>query len=214
MSLEVIGAGFGRTGTKSLKAALEILGFDPCYHMVEVLPKGPKEFTLWEHAGSGSADWEAIFGPYKATVDFPGCTFWKELADFYPNAKVLLSVRDADRWFKSTQETIFSPRWIEHLKTSSAATFMNITINNQFGGNMHDRDTLVGRFQEHNAEVQATISPERLLTFEVRQGWEPLCDFLEVPVPSEPFPHINNTAETNDLIDYMIEHSLEKTFGY
>jgi len=214
MSLQVIGAGFGRTGTKSLQAALEILGFGPCYHMVEVLPKGPKEFALWEKAGAGKPDWDAIFESYKATVDFPACTFWRELADYYPEAKVLLSTRDADRWFNSTQETIFSPHWIEYLNNSVAADFMNTAINNQFGGNMHDRDTLVTRFQEHNVEVQANVPPERLLTFEVKQGWEPLCKFLHVPVPEEPFPHVNDTAETKGLIDYMIEHGLEKTFGY
>jgi hypothetical protein len=214
MSLQVIGAGFGRTGTKSLQVALEILGFGPCYHMVEVLPKGPKEFSLWEQAGLGNADWESIFGSYKATVDFPGCTFWKELSDFYPEAKVLLSVRDADRWFQSTQETIFSPRWIEYLKKSSAAKFMDITICNQFGGNMHDRENLVRQFQQHNTEVKAAIAPERLLTFEVKQGWEPLCNFLGVAEPREPFPHVNDTEETIKLIDYMIEHGLEKTFGY
>ena len=214
MSLQVIGAGFGRTGTKSLQAALEILGFGPCYHMAEVLPKGPKEFSLWEQAGAGKPDWYAIFGSYKATVDLPACSFWKELADFYPDAKILLSVRDADRWFSSTQETIFSPRWIEYLKNSIAANFMDKTISDQFGGNMHDRDALVRRFQEHNAEVQENVSPERLLTFEVKQGWEPLCKFLDVPIPNEPFPHVNDTAETSDLIDYMIEHGLENTFGY
>jgi len=214
MALEVIGAGFGRTGTKSLQSALELLGFAPCYHMVEVFPRGPQEFHLWEQAAAGNPDWDAIFGHYKATVDFPACNFWKELAGYYPEAKVLLSVRDPDSWFKSTQETIFSPPWIDYLSSSVAANFMHSTINDKFGGQMHNREILVRRFREHIAEVQAGIPADRLLTYEVKEGWGPLCNFLEVPVPDEAFPHINDTSETKGMIDYMIEHGMEKTFGY
>ncbi|MEZ5571056.1 MAG: sulfotransferase [Halioglobus sp.] len=214
MALEVIGAGFGRTGTKSLQSALEILGFAPCYHMVEVLPQGPRAFHLWEQAAAGNPDWDAIFGAYRATVDFPACNFWKELADYYPDAKVLLSVRDPDSWFESTQETIFSPPWIDYLGSSVAANFMHSTINEKFGGQMHDREILVSRFKQHIAEVQAGVPANRLLTYEVKEGWGPLCKFLGVAVPDQAFPRINDTAETKGMIDYMIEHGMEKTFGY
>ena len=113
MTLEVIGAGFGRTGTMSLKAALEQLGFDPCYHMVECFPKGPGHWKLWEEATTGNPDWEAIFEGFTATVDFPACTSYAALAEHYPEAKVILSVRDPEKWFQSTQDTIFAPQWIE-----------------------------------------------------------------------------------------------------
>ena len=214
MALEVIGAGFGRTGTKSLHAALQTLGFAPCYHMAEVFPRGPERFRLWEQAANGDPDWNAIFGEYKATVDFPACTFWRQLAEHYPNAKVLLSVRDPESWFNSTQETIFSPRWIDFLKTSIAGDFIQGTINNYFDQRMHDKEHLIQRFHEHVAEVQATIPAERLLTYEVKQGWEPLCEFLEVPIPGEAFPRINDSAETKVLLDHLIKNGFEAVLDY
>ena len=128
MSLQVIGAGFGRTGTRSLQTALQLLDFDACYHMLEVMPQGPAGIQLWEQAIRGEPDWDTIFSGYKATVDFPGCTFWKELAEYYPDARVLLSVRDPESWFQSTQETIFSPDWIKFIQTSPAAEFFSGTV--------------------------------------------------------------------------------------
>src|SRR5262245_19137133 len=107
MAVQLIGAGLGRTGTPSLKFALEQIGFGPCYHMPEVM-LNPEASQHWVRAANGNPDWEAIFNGFVATVDFPGCTFWRELADYYPDAKVLLSVRDPEQWFESTQETIFS----------------------------------------------------------------------------------------------------------
>lgn len=167
MSLRVIGAGFGRTGTMSLKVALEQLGFGPCYHMVECLPKGPEHYRLWEEAVAGKADWDAIFAPH----------------------------------------------WMAYLPNSMAGPFMKSTINDFFDNRMHDREFLIMRFNEHVAEVQARIPADRLLTFEVKQGWSPLCEFLEVPVPAEPFPHINDTAETQAIINNIIEHGFERAFA-
>jgi hypothetical protein len=214
MALEVIGAGFGRTGTMSLKAALEMLGFAPCYHMIECFPRGPDHYRLWEQALAGNPDWDAIFSGFRATVDFPACTSYAALAEHYPNAKVLLSVRDANKWVQSTQDTIFSPRWIEFLQTSIAGPYMKATIDDYFDGRMHDRDFLAERFEQHVEAVRAAIPPERLLVYQVTEGWEPLCSFLDVPVPAEPFPHINDTAATQEIIDTVIRDGFEKTFGF
>ena len=108
MALTVIGAGLGRTATFSLKFALEHVGFGPCYHMAEVFAGARRNVPLWLEAVQGKPNWEAIFDGYTSTTDYPACTYWRELADFYPDAKVILSVRDPDTWFDSVSETIFS----------------------------------------------------------------------------------------------------------
>jgi hypothetical protein len=213
MSPQVIGAGFGRTGTRSLKVALEQLGFGPCYHMVECLPQGSEHYRLWEDALAGRPDWDRIFAGFKSTVDFPACTSYAALADHYPEAKVVLSVRDPEKWFESTQQTIFAPHWMAYLPSSAAGPFMKATINDYFDDRMHDREFLIDRFNEHVAAVQAKIPAERLLMFDVRQGWAPLCEFLEVAVPAEPFPRINDSAETQAIINAIIEHGFERAFA-
>jgi len=195
VALKVIGSGLGRTGTMSLKLALEQLGFGPCHHMIEVFMK-PERVPLWVAAGAGEPDWDAIFEGYQAVVDYPGAMFWRELVDYYPDAKVLHSVRDPDRWFESTQETIFSPRSPAMTPPEHMKAFFDMLHGNVGGdgGDIHDRDTMIAYFKRHNAEVEKTIPRERLLVFEARQGWEPLCKFLGVPVPDAPFPR-ENTRE-------------------
>ncbi|MGI9169631.1 MAG: sulfotransferase family protein [Caulobacteraceae bacterium] len=198
MTLSVIGAGLGRTGTMSLKLALETLGFGPCYHMVEVF-KNPDAPALWEAAADALAagtpiDWGPIFEGYKATVDWPGATFWRELAEAYPAAKVILTVRDPDAWFASTQATIFR-RDYAAAPTTPFESMLHKVIGAMFDRRMHDRDHAVAVFERHNAQVRAAIAPERLLTFEAAQGWEPLCAFLGVAAPDEPMPRANSTAE-------------------
>jgi len=214
MALKVIGAGFGRTGTMSLKAALEQLGFDPCYHMVECFPKGPKHWDLWTAAINDSPNWDAIFEGFEATVDFPACTSYRALAEYYPDAKVILTVRDPEAWYTSTQETIFAKPWLDWLDSSEASAYFAATINNYFDNRMQDHDHLVRRFNQHIEEVRATIAPERLLVFEVKQGWEPLCEFLELPVPNTQFPHVNDTAATQELIRELMENGFEKLFNF
>jgi hypothetical protein len=214
MALQVIGAGFGRTGTMSLKAALDTLGYEPCYHMIECIPSGPEHWKLWIDAHQGAPNWDTLFEGRTATVDFPACTSWKALAEYYPEAKLILGVRDAERWYESTQETIFSPRWIKYLSSSIAGNFMDAAINNYFDGRMHDREYLIQRFHEHVAEVQATIPANRLLTFAAKDGWEPLCTFLDKPVPDGQFPHINDAEETRGLIDSIIQNGFEGTFNF
>jgi hypothetical protein len=162
--------------------------------MVEVM-MNPESVPFWMRAADGDPDWEAIFKNYLSTVDFPGCTFWRELSEFYPEAKVLLSVRDPEKWFESTQATIFSEQSFQRLKQTPLRPFIEKTVWNTFGDRIHDRDFMIDVFNRHNAEVQSAIPANRLLVFEASQGWEPLCKFLGVPVPDAPFPRVNSREE-------------------
>lgn len=193
MTLKVIGAGFGRTGTMSLKLALEQLGFGPCYHMVEVF-KNPEAPKWWIDAADGKPDWPKIFNGYNATVDWPNCTFYAELAAFYPEAKVILTERDPEAWFKSTQETIF-PNQVPPDTGQPFDTMVRKVIAPLFDFRMREHDHVIDVFKRHNAEVRRRIPAERLLVYEVAQGWEPLCKFLGVPVPATPMPKTNTTEE-------------------
>ncbi|HVY52231.1 MAG TPA: sulfotransferase [Devosia sp.] len=203
MTLEVIGPGFGRTGTNSLQLALQHLGFGPCHHMHEV-GAHPELLPAWDAVSwGGSGDWNTIFRGYRSQVDWPGARVWRELAAYYPKAKVVLTVRDPDEWFTSFSNTIvpFTLNRHEHPDAHgrAIALLVNRLINQQiFGGRMADREHAVRVFLDHIEEVKATVPPERLLVFDVKQGWEPLCRFLEVPVPDMPFPRVNTTREFND----------------
>jgi hypothetical protein len=212
--VKVIGAGFGRTGTWSLKAALEELGFDPCYHMTELFAH-PEHADFWTSAWRGEpVDWDGVLGDYEATVDWPACTFYEELMQRHPDAKVLLSVRDPERWYQSTRNTIYElnmliekstiSRWISGLisllmfggftgRRSSLAN--DIIWEGTFDGRFEDKAYAIGVFERHNEEVKRRVPPERLLVYEVKQGWGPLCEFLGVPAPEEPFPRLNDTAQ-------------------
>jgi hypothetical protein len=213
MALKVIGAGFGRTGTMSLKVALEQLGF-PCYHMVECFPKGPSHWKLWEAVDGGDPDWDAIFRGYTAAVDFPTCTSYAALAEHYPDARVVLTVRDPGSWFDSVQGTIFGREWLEFLPTSEAGPYMKATIDDYFDGRMHDRDHLLRRFDEHVAAVQAAIPPERLLVFQVAEGWKPLCEFLDLPAPESAFPNVNDTEAVRGIIREIMDKGFQAALGY
>jgi hypothetical protein len=192
MALKIVGTGLGRTGTKSLQSALNMLGLGPCHHMVEVFAQ-PQSAGLWVEAAKGRPDWEAIFAGYQSVVDYPGAQFWRELTAYYPHAKVLHTVRDPDQWFDSTQVTIFSPEGPAR-RPSSMTEFFNIFLNS-FGGHLHDRAFMTDHFRKHTSEVVRAIPAERLLVYEVSQGWGPLCEFLGVRVPDEPFPAQNSRAE-------------------
>ena len=192
MALKIVGTGLGRTGTKSLHAALNLLGAGPCHHMVEVFAH-PETAALWVEAAKGRPDWEAIFAGYHSVVDYPGAQFWRELIAYYPQAKVLHTIRDPDEWFDSTQATIFSPEGPSR-RPGSMAEFFNIFLGT-FGDRLHDRAYMTDYFRKHTREVVRTIPAERLLVYQVSQGWGPLCEFLEVPVPGEPFPAQNSRAE-------------------
>jgi hypothetical protein len=192
MALKIVGTGLGRTGTKSLQSALNILGFGPCYHMVEVFAH-PESTKLWVEAAKGRPDWEAIFAGYHSVVDYPGVQFWRELTAHYPRAKVLHTVRDPDEWFDSTQATIFAPGGRAR-QPGPMSEFFQIVLGT-FGDHIQDRAYMTQYFRKHTQDVISTIPTERLLVYHVSQGWEPLCKFLEVPVPAERFPAQNSRAE-------------------
>ncbi len=193
MALKIVGSGLGRTGTKSMQTALNMLGFGPCHHMVEVFAH-PESMALWIEAGHGRGDWDAIFADYKSMVDFPGAHYWRQLAAHYPNAKVLHTERDPDKWFDSTQATILAPGSPVTQNDGPMALFFQ-SFTKDFRAHMHDRAFMTDYFRRHNEEVKRTIAPERLLVYEAGQGWEPLCKFLGVSVPDAPYPSENSSAE-------------------
>jgi hypothetical protein len=194
MALSVIGAGYPRTGTATLKLALEQLGFGPCHHMREVI-MNPPSAQLWVEAAEGRPDWDAIFANYRSCTDAPACTFWRELADVYPDAKILLSVRDAEAWFESTQATVFGPLMGHRAIGTPMERFFRLCVFKDFGDQINDRDFMLAQFARHTEEVKRLAPPERLLVFDVREGWEPLCSFLGVAVPEGPFPKTNTREE-------------------
>lgn len=201
--VRVIGAGFGRTGTLSLKLALERLGFGPCYHMEEVI-RHPAHVRAWLAATRGEpVDWRALFSGWGSTVDWPGCAFYGPLAEAFPDAKVVLSVRDPVRWHRSVLDTIRRPTTMFPLRLLlplapgiGPATRMATELiwTRTFHDRVEDQDHALGVFHAHVAAVTRDVDASRLLVFDVRDGWPPLCAFLGVPVPSEPFPHVNDTA--------------------
>lgn len=191
MALKVIGSGLGRTGTMSTKLALEQLGLR-CHHMVEVF-MNPQSVPLWIDAGNGKPDWDAIFDGYEAMVDHPGCAYFEELMAFYPDAKVLHTVRDPDKWFDSTQATIFNPD--RPLPAEGPMREFFDHLRRFYGGDMNDRAFMTDFFRRQTERVVATVPKERLLVFEVAQGWGPLCAFLGLPVPETPYPRENSTEQ-------------------
>jgi Sulfotransferase domain len=192
MALKVVGSGLGRTGTKSMQSALNILGVGPCHHMVEVFAH-PESMALWIEAGKGRPNWDAIFDGYYSMVDYPGAHYWRELAAYYPDAKVLHTVRDPDQWFDSTQATIFAPDSAA-VGDSERAEFFGSFVG-PMRAHLQDRAYMTKHFLDHTEAVKATIAPERLLIYQAGQGWEPLCKFLGVPVPDVPYPSENSRAE-------------------
>jgi hypothetical protein len=197
MPLRVIGTGFGRTGTESMKFALEMLGFGPCHHMREVSPS-PKQRSIWRTAATTgeSPDWESTFAGFGACVDWPSAHYWHELADYYPDAKMLLTLRSAESWYASMSKTI-----IPFVSDGPGETLGSLLVRDRiFDGRWHDRDHAIEVFERNTREVQAAFGPDRLLTFEVGAGWKPLCEFLEVPIPSEPFPRSNSADEFNAAV--------------
>jgi hypothetical protein len=199
MGLKVIGAGLPRTATWSQKLALNQLGLGPCYHMSEAL-EHPEHWPLWESAGRGEpVDWEQIFGGWGSTTDAPGCAFYKELADFYPEAKVVLSVRDFERWFASTQNTILGGDVVGfHGARGSLA--MVEAVGWGTDPRLHDKAYMRDRFESHTRNVMRDIPAERLLVYRASDGWGPLCEFLGLPVPDSAFPQVNSTDDFKEMI--------------
>lgn len=209
MTLKVIGAGLGRTGTTSLKMALAQLGLGPCYYMSEILST-PQAIPLWLDAVAGQPDWERIFAGYQSTMDYPGCTLWREISDHYPDAKIILTVRDPDRWFESVNETIFSDAWVATTRASPAAPFFDKLVYADFGDRIADRGFMIDYFHHWNEAIVMSVPVDRLLIYEAVEGWEPLCEFLDVDVPSTLFPHANTRQEMLEMLE-MAQGFAERT---
>jgi hypothetical protein len=213
--MKLIGAGLPRTGTLSQKVALEIIGFGPCYHMVNVLGD-LSEAPRWRRAVEGDPDWEGILGGFEATVDWPGSYFYKELIAAYPDAKVLLSVRDGESWAHSMRETIWGlfygdilirelsnarakvdPDWAGYLDMMREMWRRSGLMP---GGPETTPEAMAEAMERFQDEVQERVPSERLLVWSVTDGWEALCEFLDVDVPDMPFPHLNDSKEFNERV--------------
>jgi len=193
MGLRVVGAGLGRTGTYSLKLALERLLGAPCYHMAEVFAH-PEHVPDWDAAARGHMpDWDRLLAGYAAAVDWPASAFWREMSEAFPEALVVLSIRDPESWWHSTQETIFAH--LDKVPSAEWRAMVEALFTARFTTAIHDHDACVAAFARHNAEVRATVAPERLLVWQASEGWEPLCAALGLPVQEEPFPRANTREE-------------------
>jgi hypothetical protein len=203
MGLQVVGAGVGRTGTHSLKIALEQLLDGRCHHMLEILAD-PTQIPLWTDAMYGRpVDWDKVLDGYVAQVDWPGAAFWRELSDTYPDALVLLSVRDPESWYRSASNTIFLtfdhvPEEAGHMLPWLQAVRHGLA--ERFCDRFDDKQAMLDAFVRHNETVRATIPAARLLVWEAGDGWEPICERLELPVPTEPFPRVNTTDEFRAML--------------
>jgi hypothetical protein len=206
--MRVIGAGFGRTGTLSFKRALEDLGYGPTYHMQEVMRR-PSHIDRWyRYARTGEADWDDLFSGFGSGVDYPVSCVWEELASHFPDAKVVLTVRDPQQWWASTESTIYRfrtalPAWVLRLVPITRRWLEMIdrlVWNGLFDGRVTDREHAVAVFERHIEHVRVSCPPDRLLVFDVADGWEPLCAFLDRPVPQHPFPHLNDAKVTRRVV--------------
>jgi hypothetical protein len=200
MALDIIGPGFGRTGTSSLKTALEHLGYGPAHHMFEVRDN-PAQLPLWQALARGEAlDWNVVFDGYRSQVDWPGSRYWRELIAFYPDAKVILTVRDPQEWYDSVEATILqlmaARGKIDDPHLSGLVDMAHAIVDiGEFGGRMNDRDHALSVFNRHIADVRAIVPASRLLCFDVKEGWEPLCGFLGCEIPAISFPRLNSSKQ-------------------
>ena len=202
-TMHVIGAGVGRTGTYSLKLALNQLGLGPCHHMEEVLFNMPVQVPLWEAALDGHADWEAVFKGYESTVDWPTAGFFRELNAAFPTAKFVLTVRSPESWADSFSETIYKLLAGRHQAPAEMQDWLTMAagvISKTGFPEGLDMAGMMQAFNAHNDAVKAAIPADRLLVYQVKEGWEPLCVFLGVPVPDAPFPRTNDRAEFWDRV--------------
>jgi Sulfotransferase domain len=208
--MKVIGAGFGRTGTMSLKAALERLGYGPCFHMIDLI-RDPTPLPYWQAAADGeTVDWTEALDGWESTIDWPGCTFWEEMAEIWPDAPVLLSVRDPEAWYRSCLNSIHAAKEMalrgelegntEEAPDPATIQMINGLIwNGTFKGRFTDKEFALEVFRRHNEDVKSKVPADRLLVYEIKQGWGPLCDFLGVEVPDEPMPHLNDTDSFRNM---------------
>jgi hypothetical protein len=207
--VKVIGAGIARTGTTSTKGALEDLGFGQCYTFFTLFSR-PADVQGWLDAYAGNPpDWKEFFKEFESTVDWPACDFFDQHMTQWPDAPVVLTVREPEGWYKSMVNTI----WAVHQAgieagmgpdTDPMAKLRDVMMwEGAFDGKFLDKDYAISFFHRHIERVKATVPAEKLLVFDVKQGWEPLCNFLRVPVPDRPFPHLNDTEAFNERVRQM-----------
>lgn len=200
MSLQIIGAAFARTGTDSLAQALEQLGVGPCYTMYNVLTS-EEQIGYWVDVAAGlPPDWPNIFAGCQASLDWPVATFWRELMEVYPEATVLLTKRDPEAWYESYSKTILPIIWetlamAPEERSQFRSMVLDIEGDRIFGGRLHEPEHMIQCYRDYMAEVEASVPKERLLTYELGSGWQPLCDWLGVPLPDIPYPKTNAPAE-------------------
>jgi hypothetical protein len=203
MELKVIGTGVGRTGTYSTKLALNELGFGPCHHMEEVILNMPTQLAPWVDAVNGRPDWEAIYNGYNSTVDWPTAAFFRELSVAYPQAKFVHTVRSPERWAASFSETIYKLLANKDEAPKEMQDWLNmvvrVTEKTGFPGGL-DTAGLIEAFNAHTEAVKKAVPASNLFMFQVKDGWEPLCEFLGVTVPDKPFPHTNDKDEFWDKV--------------
>jgi hypothetical protein len=208
--VKVIGAGFGRTGTMSLKAALEQLGAGPCFHMIDII-RDPSQLPYWQAAADGEpVDWEDALDGWEASVDWPGCTFYEQHMETWPDAPVLLTVRDPEAWYRSVSNSIYAAKEMamrgelkppeENPPSPEVMQMINGLIwNGTFHGRFHEKDYALKVFHDHNEDVKRTVPPDRLVVYEIGQGWGPLVEMLGVQAPDAPFPHLNDTESFRQM---------------
>lgn len=216
MSIKIIGTGMGRTGTHSLKLALEELGFGKCYHMAELF-QHPEGLVHFENAEKGApVDWEKLFEGYHSAVDYPVARYYKQIMEKYPDAKLIHTIRDAESWYESASKTIiwaskpslgrilklmiklpFAP---ELRKQMPVLKYNGMLIEKEFGKDYKNKEAVIDHYNKHNEEVMRIVPKDKLLVFNAKEGWEPLCRFLGVPVPAKPFPKSNSTDEFRNRI--------------
>lgn len=200
--LKVIGIGYPRTGTMSLKHALENLSFGPCYHMIEVFNR-PGDIEFWLSAQSvhgEGVNWQTVFEDFESTADCPACCFWRPLRKVYPDARYILTVRDSEEWYDSFHSTVYEAmmhpeRAPDDVHRRVQLMAKQLILDGMFSGRFDNRSEAVENYERHNRQVISEIPAEQLLVFDVADGWEPLCEFLQVPVPNEKFPISNTRRE-------------------
>lgn len=205
MTLKVIGTGFGRTGTDSMREALNILGFGPCHHMHELMNNETQKQLWYDHATGKNPGWDKLFNGYNSCVDWPSASYWRDLIVEYPDAKVILTWRSAESWWTSFEKTI-----LPHMQDPEKSdTVGNHTVaRNSFGGQPITREHAINTYNANTQAVKTIVAPERLLVYKIGDGWGPLCKHLGVAVPDSPYPNRNTTKEFNaDRVAEAIEQS-------
>ncbi len=200
MTLQIVGAGAGRTGTHSLKVALEQLLGGSCHHMMEMFDK-PEQIAGFTAAIDGEpTDWSALLADFTAMVDFPGSLFWREIAAANPDAPILLSTRDAEGWYTSASNTIFLA--FDNMPPELAPWMQAVKrgLHDRFSDDFENKDAMIAAYERHNAEVRAEVPAERLIDWTPSDGWGPICAGLNLPIPEQPFPITNTTKEFREMI--------------